>query len=222
MSNKTINLSSSLYAYLKNNSLREHEVLKRLRQETELVCKDPMQISSEQGQFMQLLMELLGAQKTLDIGTFTGYSALAVALALPDTGTVIACDTSREWTDIAKQYWAQAGVAHKIDLKLAPALETLDDLLAQGEANTFDFAFIDADKEHYNDYYERCLALVRAGGLIAVDNVLWGGRVADPAITDPDTVAIRTLNTRILADERVSISMLPIGDGLTLARKRVF
>lgn len=179
-----------------------------------------MQISPEQGQFMRLLIEILGAKKTLDIGTFTGYSALCVALSLPKDGKVIACDTNVEWTNMAQQCWGEAGVSHKIDLKLAPALQTLDKLLEDGERNTFDFAFIDADKQNYISYYERSLALLRTGGLIAIDNVLWGGQVADPAIHDSDTVIIRELNAKLLMDDRVTISMLTIGDGLTLARKR--
>jgi predicted O-methyltransferase YrrM len=220
MSDTTLNLTPRLYAYLKNNSLREPEVLKLLRDETHRQTSVRMQISPEQGQLMRLLIEILGAQKTLDIGTFTGYSALTVALSLPNDGKVIACDVNTEWTAIAKHFWETAGVSHKIELKLAPALETLNHLLNDGQANTFDFAFIDADKQNYLAYYEKSLALLRVGGLIAVDNVLWGGRVADPAIDDRDTVIIRELNSRILEDERVTISMLPIGDGLTLVRKK--
>ena len=220
MSDSTINLTPKLYSYLKNNSLREAEPLKKLREETHKIVQERMQISPEQGQFMGLLIEILGAKKTLDIGTFTGYSALAVALSLPDDGRVIACDTSVEWTNIARYFWKEAKVSHKIDLKLAPALETLDKLLADGDENSFDFAFIDADKCNYMSYYERSLALLRQGGLIAIDNVLWGGQVADTAIQDSDTVLIRELNAKILTDQRVTISMLPIGDGLTLARKK--
>lgn len=220
MSDSTINLTSRLYSYLKNNSLRESEILKKLRKETHKTFQERMQISPEQGQFMRLLIEILGAKKTLDIGTFTGYSALSVALSLPDNGKVIACDINIEWTDMAKYFWEAAKVSHKIDLKLGPALQTLDKLLADGEENTFDFSFIDADKQNYIAYYERSLALLRTGGLIAIDNVLWGGQVADPAIHDSDTVIIRELNSKILMDDRVTISMLPIGDGLTLARKK--
>ncbi|OGT37819.1 MAG: SAM-dependent methyltransferase [Gammaproteobacteria bacterium RIFCSPHIGHO2_12_FULL_37_14] len=220
MSDTTINLTSTVYSYLKNNSLREPEVLKQLRNETNKKFQARMQISPEQGQFMRLLVEILNAKKSLDIGTFTGYSALAVALSLPDNGKVIACDTSVEWTNLAKHFWEIGNVAHKIDLKLAPALQTLDKLLTDGEVNTFDFVFIDADKQNYIAYYEKSLALLRTGGLIAIDNVLWGGRVADPTIHDTDTVIIRQLNSKILTDERVTISMLPIGDGLTLARKK--
>ena len=220
MSDSTINLTSKVYSYLKNNSLREPEILKKLRDETHKTFQERMQISPEQGQFMRLLIEILSAKKTLDIGTFTGYSALAVALSLPEDGKIIACDTNAEWTNMAQQFWKEAEVLHKIDLKLGPALKTLDTLLADGEKNTFDFAFIDADKQNYISYYERSLALLRTGGLIAIDNVLWGGQVADPAIHDSDTVIIRELNAKILMDDRVTVSMLPIGDGLTLARKR--
>ena len=220
MSDITLNLTPALYSYLRNNSLREPEILKKLRAETRKTSEPQMQISPEQGQFMGLLIELLGAKKTLDIGTFTGYSALVVALSLPENGKVIACDISTEWTTIAKQYWKAAKVSHKIDLKLTPALETLDKLLAGGEGNTFDFAFIDADKENYLSYYERSLALLRTGGLIAIDNVLWSGRVADPAVEDSVTVSIREFNSKISMDNRVTISMLPVGDGLTLARKK--
>ena len=156
----------------------------------------------------------------MEVGTFTGYSALAVALALPEDGRLVACDVSEEWTAIGRRYWEEAGVAHKIDLRLAPALETLDRLLAEGHAGTFDFVFIDADKEGYDAYYERALVLLRTGGLIALDNTLWEGKVLDAAVTDPDTEAIRALNTKLTGDERVTLSLVPVGDGLTLARKR--
>lgn len=219
MSSSTINLTSAVYAYLQNNSLREPLLLKQLREATDRAFTDNMQISPEQGQFMQLLITMLGAKKTLDIGTFTGYSALAVALALPDAGKVIACDTSVEWTTMAKQFWDMAKVSHKIELKIAPAIDTLKALIADGQAGTFDFCFIDADKVNYDAYYEKALLLLRVGGLIAIDNVLWGGQVADLKFQDADTQAIRALNAKILKDDRVTISMLPIGDGLTLARK---
>ncbi len=219
MTNKSLGLSDRLYDYLVAVSVREPDVLTQLRQETASHPMSQMQIAPEQGQFMALLIQLLGAKKTLEIGVFTGYSALVVALALPEEGRVVACDVSEEYTAIARRYWAQAGVAHKIDLRLAPALETLDQLLAAGEANTFDFAFIDADKSGYDAYYERSLALVRSGGLIAIDNVLWSGRVADPAVTDNRTEKIRALNQKLHDDDRVSLSLVPIGDGLTLARK---
>lgn len=220
MSDVTINLTPELYAYLQNNSLRETEVLKKLREETHKLPLGHMQICPEQGQFMRFLVEILNAKKTLDIGTFTGYSALVVALSLPEDGKVIACDTSEEWTTIAKRYWQEAGVANKIELRLAPALETLDALLQDGKANTFDFSFIDADKQNYATYYEKSLQLLRIGGVVAIDNTLWGGEVADPGINDSQTNNIRKFNKKILIDERVTISMLPIGDGLTLARKR--
>jgi predicted O-methyltransferase YrrM len=220
MSDVTVNLTPLLYAYLQDYSLREPEILKKLREQTQRMSMGQMQISPEQGQFMQLLIELLGAQKTLEVGVFTGYSTLAVALALPVGGKVVACDINPEWTKIARQFWEAAGVAAKIDLRLAPALDTLQRLLAQGEANTFDFAFIDADKANYLTYYEKSLDLLRPGGLIAIDNVLWGGGVADPSMNDKNTAAIRALNAVLLQDQRVTLSMLPIGDGLTLARKR--
>lgn len=220
MASRTISLDERVYDYLIAHSLREMPVLAELRAETAKLPQAGMQISAEQGQFMALLIELIGAKRTIEVGTFTGYSSLAVALALPPDGRVIACDVSEEFTSIARRYWAKAGVADKIDLRLAPANQTLDSLLAAGEAGRFDFAFIDADKENYVGYYERCLKLLRAGGLIAVDNVLWGGEVANPAIDDKDTRAIRTLNDQIKTDQRVTLSMVPIGDGLTLARKR--
>ncbi len=220
MSAETLNLTPGLYTYLKNVSLREPEVLHELRQRTRTLSNYGMQISPEQGQFMALLIELLGARKTLDIGTFTGYSALAVALALPADGKVIACDVNEECTNTAKEFWDKAGVTRKIELRLAPALETLMGLLAQGEAGTFDFAFIDADKTNYIEYYEKSLELLRPGGLVAIDNVLWSGNVADPAVHDESTDAIRELNKHVFYDQRVTMSLLPIGDGLTLARKR--
>jgi predicted O-methyltransferase YrrM len=179
-----------------------------------------MQIAPEQGQFMALLVQLLGATKTLEIGVFTGYSSLAVALALPPQGKIVACDINEDYTAMARSYWQRAGVADKIDLRIAPALETLDRLLESGEAGTFDFAFIDADKQNYDNYYERALQLLRVGGLIAIDNVLWGGKVADPTVDDANTEAIRALNAKLVQDERVSLSVVPIADGLTLALKR--
>jgi caffeoyl-CoA O-methyltransferase len=194
--------------------------MRRLREETAGLPEANMQIGPEQGQFMALLVELLGAERTIEVGTFTGYSALAVARALPDQGRLIACDVSEEWTAIARRYWKEAGQDHKIDLRLGPAIDTLDRLLADGHAGTFDFAFIDADKESYGAYFERCLALVRVGGLIAVDNTLWDGKVADDTVTDDDTEAIRAFNRGRADDDRVSLSLVPIGDGLTLARKR--
>lgn len=220
MSDLTINLTPKLYRYLQKMSLREPSVLAKLRTTTQQMSQAGMQISPEQGQLMALLVELLNAKKTLDIGTFTGYSALVVALALPTDGRVIACDVSQKWTDIAKTFWQEAGVAEKIDLRLGPALETLQALLLAGEAETFDFIFIDADKANYVHYYENALALLRPGGLIAVDNVLWGGKVADESAQEKDTQAIRKLNKIMAEDQRITLSMVPIGDGLSLARKK--
>lgn len=220
MSKKTLELDDRLYDYLLSASLREPEILQQLRKETETHPQARMQIAPEQGQFMALLIQLLGATKTLELGVFTGYSSLCVALALPPNGKIVACDVSKEFTNVARRYWQKAGVADKIDLRLAPALETLDWLLADGQAETFDFAFIDADKQNYTGYYERSLQLVRPGGLIAVDNVLWSGRVADPSVQDNSTIAIRTFNEKLLQDQRITLSLVPIADGLTLALKR--
>jgi len=219
MSNKTICITEELYEYMLSVSLREPAVLHELRRETALDEHANMQISPEQGQFMALLVRLLGARKTLDIGVYTGYSSLCIGLALPRDGRVIACDLNPEWTDTAKRYWRKAGVADKIELRLAPAQQTLEDLLAEKAATAFDFAFIDADKKNYDMYYEYCLELIRPGGLIAIDNVLWDGAVADESVNDVDTMAIRSLNKKIHADPRVEISLVPIADGLTLARK---
>lgn len=220
MSRKTLNLDDRLYDYLLEQSLRETEVQRALREETAALAEAQMQIAPEQGQFMQLLVRLMGARRALEIGVFTGYSALAVALALPEDGELIACDVSEEWTRVARRYWKKAGVADRIDLRLAPALETLEALIAAGKHATFDFAFIDADKSHYHEYYERCLTLVRRGGLIVFDNVLWSGRVADRGETDADTVALRELNAQLREDARIDLSMVPIADGVTLARRR--
>jgi predicted O-methyltransferase YrrM len=220
MSTHSIELTPKLYEYLLATSLREPEILARLRAETAHHPRAGMQISPEQGQFMRLLLQLTGARKLLEVGVFTGYSSLSAMLALPPEGRLIACDVSEEYTSIARRYWAEAGVADRVTLHLAPATETLDRLLAQGEAGTFDFAFIDADKGNYDAYYEAALKLLRPGGLITIDNVLWSGRVADPSVTDPDTVALRALNLKIHKDERVAVSLLPVGDGLTLALKQ--
>lgn len=220
MSTKTLGLENSLYDYLLSVSLREPEILQALRQETASHPMGQMQIAPEQGQFMALLVQLMGARKTLEVGVFTGYSTLCVALALPADGKIVACDVSEEFTAIARRYWQEAGVANKIDLHIAPAIETLNQLLAAGQTNSFDFAFIDADKSSYADYYERALQLVRPGGLIAIDNVLWSGQVANPDIQDNRTNKIRALNQKLHQDERVNISLVPIGDGLTLALKR--
>ena len=221
MSSRATEITSKLYEYLLRQGTRESDAARALREETRAKVRwHGMQISPEQGAFMQLLVRILGARRTIEVGTFTGYSALVVAEALPADGLLVACDVSDEWTAIGRPFWERAGVANRIDLRLAPALETLDDLLGQGAAATFDFAFIDADKENYGVYYERCLSLARPGGVVAVDNVLWGGQVADQAISDADTRAIRKLNAAIHADPRVHAMMLPIGDGLTLALKQ--
>jgi predicted O-methyltransferase YrrM len=217
---RSIPLTEELNDYLVRVSVREHPVLRRLREETATLENAGMQIAPEQGRLMALLVEAIGARRALEIGTFTGYSALTVALALPDDGTLVACDVSEEWTAVARRYWAEAGVAHKIDLRLAPALGTLDDLLDAGEGGAFDFAFIDADKESYAAYYERVLRLLRPGGLVAVDNTLRAGRVVDPTVHDPATDAIRAFNEKLAADDRVSLCMLPVADGVTLAMKR--
>ncbi len=208
------------YQYLVDVSVREPDVAKRLREETQKMAQAQMQIGSAQGQFMQLLVQLIRARKTLEVGVFTGYSSLWVALGLPTDGCIIACDVSEEYTSVARRYWKEAGVDGKIDLRLAPALETLDELIQTGGSGTFDFAFIDADKTNYENYYERTLRLLRIGGLMAIDNTIWSGKVADPAETDADTVAIRRLNEKLFRDERVALSMLTVGDGLTLAMKR--
>jgi predicted O-methyltransferase YrrM len=217
---RQITLSDDLLAYLQAVSLREPESLRLLREETARLPMAGMQISPDQGQFMALLVRLIGARHCLEIGTFTGYSALAVVLALPAEGRVTCCDVSEEYTAVARRAWAGAGVAAKIDLHLAPARATLDRLRAEGRRGSFDFAFIDADKENYDHYYEASLDLVRKGGLIAIDNVLWSGAVADDTKQDADTRALRALNLKLRDDRRVDISMLPLGDGLTLARIR--
>ena len=220
MSARTLTMTEPLYDYLLaiNRPLPDH--FARLREETRELTNGGMQISVEQGHFMDLLTRLIGAKKVLEVGVFTGYSALTVASALPEDGKLIACDVSTEWTSIGRKYWEEAGVAHKIDLRIAPAVETLDHLLAEGHAGTFDFAFIDADKPNYDAYYERILQLVRPNGLIAIDNTLWYGKVADHSVQDADTVALRNLNAKLCADPRVTLSVLPVGDGLSLALKR--
>jgi predicted O-methyltransferase YrrM len=220
MTNRNLRFTDTLDSYLCAVSLREPDVLRHLREETAALDEGDMQIGPEQGQFLALLMRLIGARRTLEVGVFTGYSTLWTALALPDDGQIIACDVSEHWTSIGRRAWAAAGVAHKIDLRLAPAAATLAALLNDGQAEQFDVAFIDADKTGYDGYYEQCLRLVRPGGLIAIDNVLWGGAVVDTRKNDADTRALRMLNAKLHTDERIDLSLLPIGDGLTLARKR--
>jgi predicted O-methyltransferase YrrM len=220
MSNASIGLDERLHAYLLEVGVREHEVLRRLREETAALPESRMQIAPEEGAFLALLVRILDARKVLEIGTFTGYSSTAMALALPADGRIICCDLSEEWTDVARRAWADAGVADRIDLRLGPALDTLEQLFAAGEERSFDMAFIDADKANYAGYYEAALRLVRQGGVIAIDNVLWSGRVVDPEVTDEATNAIRAINDDIAADERVDIAMLPLADGVTLARVR--
>jgi caffeoyl-CoA O-methyltransferase len=221
MANSFLGLDERIEDYLINNSSREPDVLRRLREET--IATNPqaaMAVGPIQGQFMTLLVKLIGAVKTLEVGVFTGYSSLCTALALPPNGRITACDVSDEWTSVARRYWAEAGVADKIALRLGPAVETLDTLLSEGQAGTFDFAFIDADKPNYDNYYERTLKLVRRGGLIIFDNMLWSGKVADPSVQDANTVALRALNEKLHHDERVFVSLLPLRDGISLAVKQ--
>jgi len=220
MSNASIGLDESLHAYLLSVGVREPAVLSRLRTQTAALPQHGMQIAPEQGALLALLVRLTGARRCLEVGTFTGYSSTAVALALPADGHLVCCDVSAEWTDLARETWEAAGIADRVELRLGPALETLDAMLADGAAGSFDFAFIDADKPSYDGYVQRALRLVRPGGVIAIDNVLWSGRVADPAVDDGSTLAIRALNARLANDERVDIAMVPIGDGLTLLRVR--
>jgi predicted O-methyltransferase YrrM len=220
MSNASIGLDERLHAYLLEVGVREHEVLRRLREETAALPQSSMQIAPEEGAFLALVVRILNARKVLEVGTFTGYSSTAMALALPADGRIICCDLSKEWTDVARRAWADAGVAERIDLRLGPALDTLEGLLAAGETGSFDLAFIDADKANYGGYYEAAVRLVRQGGVIAIDNVLWSGRVADPGVTDEDTNAIRALNDAIASDDRVDVAMLPLADGVTVARVR--
>ena len=217
MSTEILNFTNNLRDYLWSKGVREHTVLQELRIETSYLAESGMQICPEQGALMANLVRLISAKKTLEIGTFTGYSALAIALALPTDGQLVACDVSEQWTAVGKRFWEKAGVADKIDLRIGPALETLEALVDAQNQEYFDFAFIDADKAHYLAYYEKCLELVKRGGLIAIDNVLWGGSVIDEKKQDEDTRAIRDLNDFIAVDRRVSLSMVPIGDGLTLA-----
>lgn len=219
MSRKTITLTDELYDYLLSVSLREPDTLQRLREETANHPMARMQIAPEQGQFMQLLVQLMQARSIIELGTFTGYSTLWMALALPARGRLITCDTSKEYTDVARRYWREAGVEDRIDLRIAPAINTLDALIDAAYSGRFDLAFIDADKVEYPDYYERVLRLLRSGGLAIIDNTLWEGQPADPSIMDKDTRAIRAFNEFLLRDARVTLSMLPVADGITLAMK---
>lgn len=212
-------ITDELAGYIRSVTLREPEPLKRLREETEEHPQASMQTSPEQGQFLHLMARVAGARKTLEVGVFMGYSSTWVALALPAGGKLIACDRSEEYTARARRTWREAGVEDRIDLRLAPALETLGGLIADGQAGTFDFAFIDADKDNYANYYDRALVLIRRGGLIVVDNVLWSGRVGDPADTDTATENMRAFNRKLHDDHRVALSMATLGDGLTLACK---
>jgi len=217
---RTLPLDGRLQRYLVAHGAREIAAQRDLRRLTQRMPRASMQIGAEQGALLQVLVRVMGARRCVEIGTFTGYSALAVALALPKSGRIVCCDVSEEWTAIARRYWKRAGVAGKMDLRIAPALETLDALLAQGKGGKFDFAFIDADKANYANYYERCLKLVRRGGLIAADNTLWGGSVVDARNKTVDTRAIRVFNRKLIRDRRVHMTLVPIGDGLSLAIKR--
>ena len=219
MSSHNAYIEESIYSYLLENSLRELPVLKKLREETQKMPLGRMQISPDQGQLMSMLVQLIVPNKIIEVGTFTGYSSLVMALALPENGKIVACDISEKYTSKARIFWKEAGVADKIELQLGNANESLEKMLNEGLSGTFDMAFIDADKENYKIYYEKCLELLRPGGLIMIDNVLWYGRPADPNSSDADTVAIREFNKFVYKDSRVDISLLSIGDGLTLARK---
>src|SRR3990167_3481680 len=220
MSNTSTLDLQALYPYLLANSGREDSLLQQLQDEP---ARDPlarMQIAPEQGQFMELIARLIGARRIIEIGTFTGYSSICLARALPDDGQLLCCDIDEHWTGIAQRYWEEAGLSHRIHLRLAPALDTLDALLRDGQHKSFDLVFIDADKENYDAYYEHSLQLLRPGGLIIFDNMLWSGRVADESVQDIDTAALRALNLKLKGDQRVDISLLPMADGITLARKR--
>ena len=220
MTSKSIGLPDDVYDYVLAHGVREPDILARLRQETASHPMAQMQIEPLQGAIFRLLVELLDARAYVEVGTFTGYSSLAVALAMPPDGRLVCCDVSEEYTNVARRYWAEAGVADRVDLRIGPGIEGLDSLLTEGRAGTFDLAFIDADKKSYLDYYERIVELLRPGGVVALDNVLWEGDVADPSIQDRDTVALRAVNERVRDDERVTPVLLPVADGMTLARKR--
>lgn len=220
MSNRSLGLDDDVYTYLLDHSLREPEVLRRLREETARLPEHNMQVSPEQGQFLGLMVELMGAERIVEVGTFTGYSSTAMALALPETGRIFACDVDPDYTSVARRYWQEAGVADKIDLRLGPAADSLAELVEELGPGSVDMAFIDADKPNYPGYYERCLELLRRGGLILADNVLWSGKVADPKDVSANTAALRAFNDKLAKDKRVSISMIPLADGVTLARKR--
>jgi caffeoyl-CoA O-methyltransferase len=220
VTDRRLQITDEIHRYLVDHSVREPDVLARLRAATASLPQAGMQIGPEQGQLMALLAKLVGAKRCIEVGVFTGYSSLAVALALPEDGRILACDVSEQWTAIARRFWREAGVEHKIELKLQPAVRTLEESLAAGEAGRYDFAFVDADKPAYDSYYELLLRLLRPGGLMALDNTLWSGAVLDPNEREPNTVALRALNDKLHRDERIDLSLLPVGDGLTLARKR--
>ncbi len=220
MFKNTLGLPDQLHDYILDNSLKELPILAELRKETQHHKQARMQISPDQGQLIALLIRLMSARRVLEIGVFTGYSSLTIALALPTDGVLVACDISEEYTAIAKRYWRLAGVQDKINLHIAPALETLDSLIESGQAETFDFAFVDADKANYSNYYDRALKLLRPGGLMAIDNVLWSGRIADPQSTDKIVQTMRIFNQKVAQDDRVQVSLLPLGDGITLALKK--
>jgi len=221
LSNRTLSIDDRIYDYLCDVSINEPELLRQLREETAQIEYSVMQISPEQGQFMSLLIKLMGAERALEIGTFTGYSSICVASAMAENGKLICCDISPQWTDMAEKYWALAGLEHKIDLYSQPAEQTLHMLLDDGAEKSFDFIFIDADKQNYIKYYEMSLRLLRKGGIMAIDNTLWSGAVADPENTEPGTRAIRRFNNMLKQDDRVSQSLLTIGDGLTLILKEI-
>lgn len=220
MTRTTLNMTDELYEYYRTHSYRANPILTKLREQTATMSMGNMQIAPEEGQFLGFLVQLIGAKKTLDIGVFTGYSSLVVAMTLPQDGIVVGLDRNEEWTKIAKKYWELAGVSQKIQLKLGPAVDSLETLLKEGQANSFDFIFIDADKKSYGEYYELSLSLLRQGGVIAIDNVFLDGKVADPSNQDEATLVMRELNEKILSDDRVDTTMVPIADGLTLVRKR--